>query len=603
MKRNIVKLGIFLFVSAVSVTSCYDDLLTFNEENNATGTGTGEYATELKSGEEIQGYLIEAEERVIDDREHKYQYQFSLHLDDFAGYMSLPHNFEGRISSSFAFNNDFASGPYANFQWVAQQVVPVMNTQKTLPQYKPLYAFAKLMFAQSAYNVAVVHGPVPFEDYRNLKETHPLEYESQSVVFTKILQYIDSAIVDIKEYQAKTDPEVDTYIVGTDKVTNSTDAAKIVSSWLKYANSMKLRIAMNLVKVDGFTYNGMTMQALAEEAVRDGVFEYGDYGIALPCGPDQTWGVHPLYKIANNWVDSRLNATFHNILLRTNHKFLEYYFVKNTGKLYNNRNQLVADNGAEFMSMRSGTYLRDKSNDQDYILYSRFTNNMQYEPIYWMKPEEVMFLRAEGALRGWTMGGEAKTFYEQGIKASFTEHGFSESDAEAYLSERGAGSLDQNSESYKKLLYVDYYDADNNLNESDRYFMLNNGYDPIDTNKYTAPCEENNYQSEKEILLEKIITQKWIALFPMSQLAWTDIRRTGYPRILPAVTGAYKDADGSISEETYIRRMPYSWGTSDEVKSEIETKAVPVLNADTPGTQQGDKQGTRLWWDVEKPNF
>lgn len=591
----------FLFVAvSLMLGSCYDDLLTFNEENNATGTGDGTYATELTSGEDMSGYLKAAEGFVVDNREHKYQYQHSLHVQDFAGYMSVPHNFEGRIASSFAFNNDFASGPYANFQWVAQQIVPVINSQKSLPQYAPLYAMGKLMFAQSAYDVAVVHGPVPFDDYLALKETHPLNYEKQSVVFTKILTMIDDAIADIDSYQS--DPEIDALIVETDEATKKTDAASIMQEWRKYANSMKLRIAMTCKKVDGFTYNGKSMQTVAEEAVASGVFEYGDYGMGLICGPDQEWGVHPLYKIANNWVDSRLNASYHNILVRTgNDKLLEYFFVKNTADLYNNRKQLVATNGSQYMSLRSGVYLRDKSNDQDYILYSRFTNYMQGEPLYWMKAEEVMFLRAEGELYGWNMGGEARTFYEQGIRQFLTLHGYSDGDVDSYLTNRGAGADIDNPDYY----YTDYYDADNNLTEWDEMFLLNNGFGSTDTNPYSnGQMLDGSSRDLREVELEKVMTQKWIAMFPMSNIAWTDIRRTGYPRLVPPVNGAYQDADGSIDETTYVRRLPYSYGTDTAVKDEIETVAVPVLNEETSGTVTGNRQGVRLWWDVEgKSNF
>ena len=44
--------------------------------------------------------------------------------------------------------------------------------------------------------------------------------------------------------------------------------------------------------------------------------------------------------------------------------------------------------------------------------------------------------------------------------------------------------------------------------------------------------------SGKEIFernLERIITQKWIAIFPLGLEAWAEHRRTGYPRLLPAV--------------------------------------------------------------------
>ena len=35
-----------------------------------------------------------------------------------------------------------------------------------------------------------------------------------------------------------------------------------------------------------------------------------------------------------------------------------------------------------------------------------------------MKVAEGYFLRAEGALRGWSMGGSAKDLYEEGIRIS-----------------------------------------------------------------------------------------------------------------------------------------------------------------------------------------
>ena len=45
--------------------------------------------------------------------------------------------------------------------------------------------------------------------------------------------------------------------------------------------------------------------------------------------------------------------------------------------------------------------------------------------IHILTASEVAFLRAEGALRKWNMGGEAKDFYETGVKLSFEEHGAS----------------------------------------------------------------------------------------------------------------------------------------------------------------------------------
>jgi len=45
-----------------------------------------------------------------------------------------------------------------------------------------------------------------------------------------------------------------------------------------------------------------------------------------------------------------------------------------------------------------------------------------------MYAAEAAFLRAEGALKGWNMGGDAKTFYEKGVRLSFEEFGVSGAD-------------------------------------------------------------------------------------------------------------------------------------------------------------------------------
>ena len=53
--------------------------------------------------------------------------------------------------------------------------------------------------------------------------------------------------------------------------------------------------------------------------------------------------------------------------------------------------------------------------------------------------------------------------------------------------------------------------------------------------------------------LERIITQKWIALYPDGPEAWAEQRRTGYPLIFQVVNN---DSQGAISTTAFIRRVP-----------------------------------------------
>ena len=40
--------------------------------------------------------------------------------------------------------------------------------------------------------------------------------------------------------------------------------------------------------------------------------------------------------------------------------------------------------------------------------------------------------------------------------------------------------------------------------------------------------------ASNEEKLERIITQKWIEIFPLGNEAWAEYRRTGYPKLMPA---------------------------------------------------------------------
>jgi hypothetical protein len=103
----------------------------------------------------------------------------------------------------------------------------------------------------------------------------------------------------------------------------------------------------------------------------------------------------------------------------------------------------------------------------------------------------------------------------------------------------------------------------------------------------------NEEGDDNETKLEKIITQKYIALFPLSTEAWAEMRRTGYPKMFPVLNT--DDGDGSINQGDMIRRIP--WVPTDPIAvNMVESSGIPALGGP-------DEQATRLWWDVDAPNF
>ena len=104
--------------------------------------------------------------------------------------------------------------------------------------------------------------------------------------------------------------------------------------------------------------------------------------------------------------------------------------------------------------------------------------------------------------------------------------------------------------------------------------------------KITIPWESGagNWESN----LERIITQKYIAIFPLGNEAWAEYRRTGYPRLFPTVNNK---SGGTVTSEHGARRLNYP--TEEYTENPVHVaEAVEMLGGpDTPGT--------RLWWDVK----
>ena len=177
-------------------------------------------------------------------------------------------------------------------------------------------------------------------------------------------------------------------------------------------------------------------------------------------------------------------------------------------------------------------------------------------PTYWMRASEVYFLRAEAALK-WSEFGDAESLYKQGVQMSFEENGLSASEVDTYLANG------------KKPVAVTI-----------------NGYSA------SAPTQATTeFSGSNEEKLEKIMIQKWIALYPNGQEAWTEWRRTGYPKLNQVKEN--RGAGQGITKEKGIRRMvyPISFSQSAEDKANYDD-AVSKLK------DKVDKATSRLWWDA-----
>lgn len=507
---------------------------------------------------------------------HAYQYQFSLQTDNYAGYLCLPQDFGGRMQSTYYDSEDFNGGVLGSFIQVKNAIVPILNHPQidSIPEIK---AIALLIYNYSAQEVTDVYGALPYSDYKNNVQASPFKYNSADFIYKTIINNVDTIVACLKNYESRPEwykKNLQDILQQNDHISNLSN--NDILSWVKFANSLKLRMAMHIVKVEP-----NLAKKWAEEAIQGGVIETVEDQFLL--SQEITGRAHPLVDISVLWNDTRLNASFETILKSYDHPFLNFVFSKNSHDLVNKKDQtkfLPAE--TKIVGIRTGIrMLTGQSYDVNFrTAYSRIKpNSMENMPLYIMKLSEVLFLRAEGALRGWNMGGTAESFYTQGVTNAFKQTGLTSVDE------------DWNSVSFEAI-YNDYLPTYLNLDKPKDFKYqdpYNERYDLPSLTKIGVKWSEGDSPETK---LEKIITQKYIATFPYSYEAWTDIRRTGYPRIFPVL---HDDGDGTIETGDIIRRIPFP-GNDAATLNDIATTGIEALGGQ-------DAQGTRIWWDVPRANF
>lgn len=504
---------------------------------------------------------------------HAYQYAFSLGTDNYAQYMVVPHHdfMAGELSSTYAISPNFRGGARGGFSEFKNQVTPLLNTQlvDSVPEIKAMFL---LLYDYAAQEQADLFGAFAYDDYLHNSTTPPFTYMGGREIYERIGAHIDSIIACFKHFETK--PEY--YKQEVLDLKNSSDQMTMdimnersggFETWIRFANSLKLRMAMHMVKVDP-----ELARKWAEDAVADGVVESDKDQAALYI---MFLGInHPLSEIANSWNDTRVAASFESLLTSLDHPYLKYVITPNSEDIENEKTHEVTKAGTRCCGIREGEWPGQGQNSSinPYLKYASLNPQaFSTAPLYLMKWSEVDFLRAEGALRGWNMGGSAEFFYNRGIDHAFLE------------------DPQMPSETYKKAMAT--YKELEKPHEFTWTDPLGISLDEPSVTKIGVKWNEGDSQETK---LEKIITQKYIALFPYSYEAWTEMRRTGYPKMFYVLNA--DDGDGSLSEGDLIRRIPFP-ETDDQSLIDIANTGLKALGG-------SDQQATRLWWDVAgKGNF
>jgi hypothetical protein len=211
--------------------------------------------------------------------------------------------------------------------------------------------------------------------------------------------------------------ELDTSVKELEKILNTpiADFSKFdmayngdYTKWMKLGNSLRLRLAMRMVKYDP---NFARQQAEAAIKAPQGVMTANSDNFTI-----SGFGYrNPIATLSGRleWNDVHINANIVSIL----------------GGYKDNRLSKFAaasPSDGSIIGLRSGIPDLDKLETQYKAILSNVNIISPDEPVILFTAAETYFLLAEAALRGWNVEGRAaQSFYEAGITTSFEQWGAS----------------------------------------------------------------------------------------------------------------------------------------------------------------------------------
>jgi putative lipoprotein len=468
---------------------------------------------------------------------NRYQTAYNLAADCWSGYFGQNNNWGGPNNLNYFLKDGWVASSYTESY---STVVPLWQDLKgkTETQFPEVFALAQILKISAWHKATDMFGPIPYKEAGKGLITVP--YDSQEEVYKAMFKELSDAIEVLTKYADN----------GNSKLLPNADAvyAGDVHKWVVYANSLMLRLAMRVYYADAALSKKYALQAVNHSY---GVMKTKDDEAKMERGASLEFK-NNLDVLINQYNECRMGSSMLAYLGGYQDPRLPKYFNTSTVS-----QAVTVGTYGKYSGVPTG---HDVSSNDAFRDSSRpaITSTT---PTYWMRASEVYFLLAEAALHGFAVGGTAESLYEKGIEMSFEENGIASSEVADYMS--------------------------SGLKPSAYSFHLTNPGVNVDVPAVTEATTAWSGTDEEK--LEKIMIQKWIALYPNGQEAWTEYRRTGYPKLHSVVTNY---SNGEVDSEVGIRRMrfPTNKSTSAEDIANLES-ARKLLRGGL------DKAGTRLWWD------
>src|SRR5579859_6931578 len=408
LKKRFATIGLVALAGSFLLGGCTK---RFDEYNtNPYGLSNEDLAADYK----LLGQPLEQVQQDIYVAQPAWDTQLQQNLigDNYSGYMGSPTPFLGNQNNmTYALVDGWNGQPWADaYNDVMSPVQSVLkNAGTTYPVFK---AWAKILRVEAMHRLSDIYGPIIYTHYGQVNTDGSITYDSQKDAYYAFFADLDSAIAVFTPLaQNSSSPKTFTnfdLVYGGD-----------YKEWTKFANTLKLRLAIRISQIDPAKAQTEGESALANP-------------IGLLTTPADNFNVnigtftHPLNVMNNSWGDCRFGAPLASYLTGYSDPRTPKYATPATdpavaGKVIGVRNGINID--------AKGRY-EGYSQPVTFPNYSAASGAANFVQL--MTAAEAWFLKSEAALRGWAGAGDAGTDYNSGISASFAQFGL---DATSYLND------------------------------------------------------------------------------------------------------------------------------------------------------------------------
>jgi hypothetical protein len=493
-------------------------------------------------------FLFSEAEDVAPGAYYNYQVAQNLFADQYAQYFACEATYFP--SDRLTIRQDWVG---AAFNPMYTNVLPQLQSifAATDSATSAEYAMASIWWVYTFHRVTDYWGPIPY--FSTGKGGTSVPYDAQDKIYDDFFKRLAAADAVLKTHAGENHYGSYDLVYGGD-----------VDRWRKFANSLRLRLALRISKADA-----ARAKTEAEAAVANGVMTtsaaIGD-PTAMTSGDDafvqrsaKNTDGNGLQSMSD-WNEFRMSASMASVLNGYQDPRLPQFFLPtfNSGTAYMGlRNGLsvaqlglapnVAANNSHVGQRYSSTAVVDKNGN------SLGSANSIATAQNVMVTAESYFNRAEGALLGWSMGGLAKDLYNSGITNSLIQWNVTNAAVQT---------------AYVNSIKTPVAPGDG----------LNS---PAMTNIPVL------FGTDLATQLEQIATQKWLSLYPDGIEAWADYRRSRKLKLYPVVNSDNPDISNTTTQ--WIRRIPFL-DTEKQNNAAAVTAAITLLGGP-------DKVTTALWWD------